>query len=55
MDGVNSVEVLMKNPTATQAQRVQEFILDSRTRSVIFRQHSQRLTRIEFRLLEHVF
>ena len=45
----------MKNPTSTQAQRVQEFILDSQARTVVFRQHSQPLTRIEFRLLEQLF
>ena len=55
MDGVYSVETLMENPTLTQARRVQEFILDSQTRTVVFRQHSQRLTRIEFRLLEQLF
>ena len=55
MDRVYSVEVLMRNSISIQAQRVQEFILDSQPRRVVFRQHSQRLTRIEFRLLEHVF
>ena len=55
MDGVHSVEVLMKNPPSTQAQRIQELILDSQSRTVVFRQHSQRLTRIQFRLLEHLF
>jgi len=55
MDGVYSVETSMKNPILTQPQRVQEFILDSQARTVVFRQHSQRLTRIEFGLLEHLF
>jgi DNA-binding response OmpR family regulator len=55
MDGVYSVEALMKNPTSTQAQRVPEFILDSQGSTEVFRQHSQRLTRIELRLLEHLF
>ena len=55
MDRVYSVEALMKNPISTQAQRVQECILDSQGGTEVFRQHSQRLTRIEFRLLEHVF
>jgi DNA-binding response OmpR family regulator len=55
MDGVYSVEDLMKNPISTRPQLVQEFILDSQARTVVFRQHSQRLTRIEFRLLEHLF
>ena len=45
----------MKSPILTRPQRVQEFILDSQARTVVFRQHSQRLTRIEFRLLEHLF
>ena len=53
MEGVYSGEVLMKNPISTQAQLIQEFILDSRTRRVVFRQHSQGLTRIELRFLEH--
>ena len=44
----------MKNPVSTQTQSVQEFILDSRTRTVKFRQYSQRLTYIEFRLMEHL-
>lgn len=55
MDGVYSVEALMKNSPSTQGQRIQEFILDSQSRTVVFRQHSQRLTRIEFRLLEQLF
>jgi len=55
MDRVYSVEVLMRNSISIQAQRVQEFILDSQPRRVVFRQHSQRLTRIEFWLLEHLF
>ena len=45
----------MKNPLSTQVQPVQEFMLDSQTRTVTFRQHSQRLTPIEFRLLEHLY
>ena len=55
MDGVYSVEASMKNPILTQAQRVPEFILDSQGSTEVFRQHSQRLTRIEFGLLEHLF
>ena len=55
MDGVYSVEVLMKNPISTQAQPLQEFILDFQARTVVFRQHSQRFTRIEFRLLGRLF
>ena len=55
MDGVYSIEALMKNPISTQAQPLQEFILDSQACTVIFRQYSQGLTRIEFRLLEQLF
>jgi len=55
MDGEYSVEAFMKNPISTQAQPVQEFILDSQGGTGEFRQHFQRLTRIEFRLLEHLF
>ena len=45
----------MTNPVSNKTQPIQEFSLDSRARTVIFRQNSQRLTRIEFRLLEHLF
>ena len=55
MDGVYSVGALIKNSPSTQGQRIQEFILNSQSRTVVFRQHSQRLTRIEFRLLEQLF
>lgn len=45
----------MTSPVSTKAEPIQGFILDFRARTVIFRQNSQRLTRIELRLLEHLF
>ena len=50
----DSSEVFVENPDSIQTPSIQEFILNSQTRTVKFRQHIQQLTHIEFQLLEHL-
>ena len=44
----------MKNPASVPGKCGKEFSFDTQSRKVTFGEKSQRLTRIEFRLLEHL-